>query len=340
MFIKLLHSYLLAAMFICAWQAPTHAAGQKGTFADEPLVDPLVLPDWFKVSFLDLREDLHDAVANKRGLILYFGRHDCPYCKAQLEQNWGQHDIVDYTRAHYDVVAIDVLGNRQLIDFNGKEYTEKAFAIEHKAHFTPSLFIYDHTGKLALKITGFRPPYQFRAALEYVADQHHNKETFRSYLARAEPAFSYGQDALNEYPGFFPARFLSTYQKRPHHRPLMVVFERSRCHACDVLHAGPLSDPKIKKMLHELDAVQLDMWSETPVLTPTGRQTTSKAWADDLGLSYAPTLIFYDTSGNEIIRVDSVVGFYRLHGVLHYVISGGYLRYPSYQQWRSEIGKK
>ena len=169
---------------------------------------------------------------------------------------------------------------------------------------------------------------------------HHKEESFRNYLAKAETAFSYGQEALNEYPGFHPPSFLNQYANNKSKRPLLVVFERGRCHACDVLHAGPLNDPKIKQQLDKLDAVQLDMWRDVPVLTPLGKKITSKAWADELGLSYAPTLIFYDSDGKEIIRVDSVVGFYRLHGVLRYVTSGGYREYPTYQQWRSRSGTK
>lgn len=342
---KALFSKTLSVLSLCAavLTAPAQlwaATEQPVGFQDEPLLEPLQLPDWFKVSFLDLREDLHDAMANKRGLILYFGRHDCPYCKAQLEQNWGQTDIVNYTREHFDVVAIDVLGNRQLTSFDGKDYSEKAFAVENEAHFTPSLFFYDKHGKLALKITGYRPPYQFRAALEYVADMHHKEEPFNKYLARAEPAYSYGQEALNEYPAFHPAAFLAQHNKEKTKRPLLVVFERGRCHACDVLHAGPLNEPRIKQLIDQLDAVQLDMWQATPLQTPAGKQTTSKAWADELELSYAPTLIFYDGDGKEIIRVDSVVGFYRLHGVLRYVTSGGYREFPTYQQWRSRSGNK
>ena len=63
---------------------------------------------------------------------------------------------------------------------------------------------------------------------------------------------------------------------------------------------------------------------------------SAKAWADKLGLSYAPTIIFYDESGKEIIRVDSVVGFFRLKNVLRYVNTRAYRKQPSYQIWRIE----
>ena len=81
-------------------------------FDDTPLKDPLSLPSWFKLSFLDLREELADARQENRGLIIYFGRHDCAYCKALLEKNWGREDIKAYTQRYFDVIAIDVLGQR------------------------------------------------------------------------------------------------------------------------------------------------------------------------------------------------------------------------------------
>lgn len=336
------HFLLIYIMFsACGYLLPTASgANQTAGFPDQPLLEPLTLPDWFKLSFLDLREDLHDATSKKRGLIIYFGRHDCPYCKALLEKNWGTPDIVKYTRAHFDVVAIDVRGNRQVTDLHGKEQSEKTFAIANHANFTPTLYFYDNQGKLALKLTGYRPPYQFRAALEYAADHHQREGTFREYLAQAETAYSYGTDSLNEYADFHPPSYLNDYSKHQHNRPLLVAFERGNCHACDILHAGPLNSPDIKKMLDRMDAVQLNMWKDVPVVTPEGTHTTSKAWADKLDLSYAPTLIFYDNHGKEIIRVDSVIGFYRLHGVLRYVLSGGYKKYPNYQQWRSMTGTK
>lgn len=325
---------LLCPLLLGLFAYSALAATAEQAFDDRPLAEPLVLPDWFKSSFLELADDLREANANKRGLILYFGRHDCPYCKAQLETNWGQPDIVIYTRAHFDVVAIDVLGNRPLTDLSGRTLSEKAFAIQHEAHFTPTLFFYDRHGKLALQLTGYRPPYQFRAALEYVADAHHRKEEFHQYLARAESAYSFGQDSLNEHPDFQPPAYLARRSADTPSRPLLVTFERTRCHACDVLHAGPLQNPQIRELLIGLDAVQLDIRDEQAVRTPAGQTLSRRQWAEQLGLSYAPTLIFFDEAGKEIIRVDSVVGFYRLRGVLQYVTSGAYKQIPNFQQWR------
>lgn len=310
-------------------------------FIDQPLEEPLVLPSWFKLSFLDLYDDIEEAVSNgKKGIIVYFGREDCPYCKAHLENNWGNPEIVRYTRKYFDVIGIDVKGDRSVTSVDGVVYDEKSFAALHRTNFTPSLLFYNADKKIVLKLQGYHPPYKFRAALEYVADEHYKEESFRDYLARAEMAESYGEDTLNSHPAFMPPPYLLDRSHIPAKTPLAVFFEEKHCHACDVLHAGPLSDEGITKKLKSMDVVQLDMASDTKVITPDGRHLTAKQWAADLGLYYSPTIIFFDPNGKEIIRINSVVWVYRLNHVLDYVLSGAYRQYQTYQLWRQAQGRK
>jgi thioredoxin-related protein len=120
----------------------------------------------------------------------------------------------------------------------------------------------------------------------------------------------------------------------PSERPLAVFFEQGGCHACDVLHGEVLREPVIVRQFGEFDSVQLDMWSDTPVVTPSGERTTARKWAAELGLFYAPSVLFFDEKGKELLRVDSVIGFYRMRNVLNYIASKAYLEEPNYQRWR------
>ena len=308
-------------------------------FDDTPLVDDEVhLPEWFSLSFLDLADSLEEAAdAGKKGLIIYFGRKDCPYCEAHMKNNWGAKDIVDYTRKHFNVIAIDVRGQRTVTDFDGKTYTEKEYAGKVKTNFTPSFLFYDTQQRLMLKLSGYRPPYQFRAALEYAADGHYLREDFHKYMNRAEKAMGYGQDTLNEHDSFSLPPYNLDRSHFPAEQPLVVFFETPHCHACDVLHGGPMSEPEIPLLLENLDAIQLDTTQDTPVITPAGKKTTAKKWADELKLSFAPTLIFFDENGKEIVRVDSVIQLYRLKYLLQYIQTRGYEKYPTFQLWREHL---
>lgn len=312
-----------------------YATSDAISFDDKPLEEPLVLPNWFKLSFLEIKDDIKEArEQNKKGLIIYFGQKFCPYCKAHLEKNWGQDDIVKYTQKNFDVIAINVKGQRPVLDVDGKTYTEKTFSALKKTNFTPSILFYNTKGQEVLRLRGYRPPYQFRAALEYVADKHYAKETFRNYMARAESALNFGKAELNSSDLFNSPPYILGRNKIKAEQPLMVVFERKRCHACDVLHGGPLSRPEIESQLLKFEAIQLDINSEQPLITPEGKKLTASKWAEQLKINYSPTILFFDEAGKEIIRIESVVWFYRLRNVLNYVLTGAYKKYPTFQLWR------
>lgn len=336
----LLRSTLFALCLITPLFAWAQQEDLTGTlkFDDAPLRDALELPDWFDLSFLDLNDSLQEAIEQgKRGLIIYFGRKDCPYCKYQLEGNWGDPAIIKYTQQHFNVIAIDVRGDRTVTDFNGRTWTEKEYSTRRKTNFTPSLLFFNSNGQLALKLPGYRPKYQFRASLEYVADAHYNNETFRQYLARAEAALGFGSEELNEIdnklsPPYNLARNQTSTGKIKR-KPLMVLFEHPRCHACDVLHGDTLNDEEVLKQLNKLDIVQLNTQSSAPVITPAGKKTTASEWAETLNLTFAPALLFFDDSGREILRVESVIRLYRLNNVLRYVSGKEYDNHPTFQSW-------
>lgn len=320
---------------------PYAQTNQIARFVDKPLEEPITLPDWFKLSFLDIYDDIDEAVAKgKDGLIVYFGQKHCPYCKAHLEINWGNPDIVKYTRDRFDVIAIDVKGSRNITTVEGRVYEEKAFSVKQKTNFTPSLLFYNAKKEIVLKLQGYHSPYKFRAALEYVSDKHYEKETFREYLSRAEMADSFGKNELNRHTTFMPAPYILDRSRLSAHRPLAVFFEQPRCHACDVLHAGPLSNETIMADLKKMDVVQLNMQSETRLIAPNGRKITASEWARELDLYYSPTIIFFDQQGKEILRINSVVWLYRLKNVLEYVLSGAHKEYETYQLWRQHIGRQ
>lgn len=312
------------------------SAAESIEFDDTPLNQDLILPDWFKLSFLELKTDVAEAkAAGKWGIIVYFGRKDCPYCKAHLEKNWADRGIVTYTRKHFDVIGIDVRGDRSVTDENGKYFkTEKDYAANLRTNFTPSFLFIDNNGQTALRLTGYHPPYQFKAILEFVADKHYLYEPLRSFFARGEIVAGLEESELTDSPIFSRPPYNLNRTKKAGKTPLVVFFEEPTCHSCNVLHRGPLKNKDILSKFGKLEVVQLDRTQDTPVVTPSGKKTTAKKWAESLGLYYSPTLIFYDEKGKEILRVDSVIRFYRLNGLLDYILTKGYLEYDTFQLWR------
>jgi len=306
-------------------------------FSDRSLeTDNLVTyPDWFKDSFLDIQSDLAEAKeAGKRGIIVYFGQQRCAYCKQLMQVNFKLPDIVDYTRQHFDVVPIDIWSPEEITTPGGLVTTQSAYAIRMKTSFTPSLLFFNTDGEIVLRLIGYYPPYQFRAALEYVADGHYKREAFSVYLARGDETQHFEADDLVEEDFFSPPPYNLDRSRLKAQFPLAVFFEQGQCHACDVLHTQPLQQPSIYNLFEQLETIQLDMHADTPVIKPDGTVSTARKWAKELDLRYAPSLLFFDENGTEIARVDSVIRFFRLRNVLNYVVSRGYLSYPTMQAWR------
>ena len=133
------------------WDDPAYRDGVIKPKLDAALVRVRNVehPEWFKLSFLDLREDLAEAGrAGKLGIIVYFGQEHCPYCQALMQVNFGLEDIVRQTREHFDVIGIDIWGSRTVTDLEGNPLTEREYSIREKTNFTPSLIFYDGDGRI------------------------------------------------------------------------------------------------------------------------------------------------------------------------------------------------
>lgn len=331
---------LLGALGIALIFAPGRALAEEDPFFpsidDTPRKIGLVVPEWFTVSFLDLREDLEAAVERgKMGIALYFGLEHCPYCERMLHENLAEPDIRQYLSDHFDVIALDVEGSREVATLEGEIVPERAFAAQRRLNFTPGFTFIDADGNEIFRIRGYYPPYRFRAALEYVIDRHDREGSFREYLERADPPPKFEVEDINEREFFAKPPHMLDRSQVPAERPLVVFFERRSCHACDVLHSEPLSDPSVIERVQQFDAVQLDLDAETPLVTPDGQRTTAREWGQSLEIHWAPSILFFDERGQEILRIEAVVGLHRLSTTMDYVLTRAYEEFPTYRRYRA-----
>lgn len=322
------HSIALLGLLLCLPLVTTAAESTE----EVQRATPFDIPAWFKTSFLDLKEDAaHAATANKR-LLLYIGQEGCPYCRELMQNNFSQKPIVDYTRQHFDVLAINMWGDAEVTDFTGRHLPEKQFAKQLKVQFTPTLLFFDEQGNVALRLNGYLPPHQFMAALQFVAGHKEKTTSFREYYASLAPAPASGTLHMAPYMLQPPYKLTRT----PASKPLLVLFEQKVCGECDILHQKILVQESSKELLKKLDVVLLDMWSATPVVTPDGKNRTASAWARELGLVYAPGAVLFGPDGREIIRIEGMLKAFHVQSVMDYAASGAYLRQPEFQRYVEE----
>lgn len=301
---------------------------------DEGFVNPGYVdkPNWFKSSFLDLREDVSEAAANGKRVLLYFYQDGCPYCEKLINTNFSQQDIVSKTKENFDVIAINMWGDSTVTDLQGNDVSEKAFSRNVRVQFTPTLLFLDEKGNVALRINGYYPPHKFMAALEYVAGKQENKIAFNQYLAKLKPEAASGKLHIEK-------RFLQPpykLQRKQGGKPLMVLFEQKECAACDEMHGDALRRPASHKLLSRFDVAVVDMWSAESLQTPEGQIMSQKAWAKKLDVQYAPSMVFFDDMGNEVFRTEAYLRPFHLQSAMEYVASGAYRKQPEFQRFVQE----
>ncbi|MFN3716340.1 MAG: thioredoxin family protein [Thiobacillus sp.] len=307
--------------------APTKPAKPHGTYYGAQATH---YPDWFKESFLDLRADIHEARQTGKRVILMFTQDNCPYCAALVERNLSQRQTETTLREKFDVIAVNLWGDREIVGLDGKTYTEKTYGAALKVQFTPTLLFFDESGETVLRLNGYVPPARFQAALDWVGSRQEKLIPFRDFVAARETSTTGG--GLESHAYVNPAvRDLRRTGRSP--KPLAVFFEQKDCPDCSVLHRRVMADPEVRRAIGKLDAVQLDMWSRDPVVTPDGKRLPVREWARLLGVNYAPGIVLFDPAGQEVIRWESAFRVFHTQGMFDYVSSGAYRKEPSFQRY-------
>ncbi|MCH8214369.1 MAG: thioredoxin fold domain-containing protein [Proteobacteria bacterium] len=150
--------------------------------------------DWFLESFLDLPEDLAESAASGKRLVIFWEQRGCPYCKAMHEINLRIPKIVDYIKANFNVVQLDLWGSREVTDFDGQTLPEKELARKYGVIFTPTLQFFPESlekvagrnGKAAevLRIPGYFKPFHFYFLFHYAYERAYETEpNFQRYLS-------------------------------------------------------------------------------------------------------------------------------------------------------------
>lgn len=122
----------------------------------------------------------------KQGILLMFEMEDCPFCHRMKETILNQSEVQDYYRQHFQIFSVDTEGATGLVDFAGKETTEKQFALDHRVRATPVFLFFDLSGKLLTRFTGAaKDSREFMALGRYVVDGAYKNMPFARYKQQA-----------------------------------------------------------------------------------------------------------------------------------------------------------
>ena len=152
--------------------------------------DGLFKQDWFLDTFLEFGDDLAEAAAEGKGLMVLFEQNGCPYCRELHRVNFKHEKLVEYLRANYNVVQIDLFGSRATTDFDGETLEERNLATKWGVHFTPTTVLFNPSAvgsaslaeAEAFRMPGYFKPFHYMSALEYVTSGEYKNLGFQRFL--------------------------------------------------------------------------------------------------------------------------------------------------------------
>ena len=303
-----------------------HAAMGAGALAQDEAGRYVVsrdTPDWFKASFLDFGEDVAEAAAADKRVMIYFGQDGCPYCKKLHEDSFKNPETVRFITSRFDSVAVNMFGDLEAVWTDGDDsFSEKTLSAKLGIQFTPTLLFLDEEGMEVARVAGYQPPERLRAVLDYVAGKMERQGVSLEFHMREQARKSAGQPAL------IPDSFARANGGLNHPgKRTAVLISQGGCAICaewrDYFFANA-SDWAARFHLVGVDRFGSAAATET---------LSESEWAKAMNVTFVPALIFLNPDGSEFFRVDGYLRAFHLDSTLDYAAAGAAKTEPEFQRF-------
>lgn len=155
--------------------------------------DGLHKAPWMRDTFKDLGEDLAEATAEGKRLMVIIEQRGCIYCKKMHEEVFVRPEISDFIEKNFFVVQLNMFGDVEVTDFDGEALPEKEMIRKWGALFTPTLMFFPENvaeDKAANQVAVAQMPGAFGRyttfnLLNWIVEKgYEGEESFQKYHAR------------------------------------------------------------------------------------------------------------------------------------------------------------
>lgn len=295
----------------------THLNANEGKLSGGTMHE---VPEWFKESFLDIKEDISEAEANNKHFMIFMDLEGCPYCSKMLNENFiAQNKTSEFIKKYFDVINIDVKGSREISWDENTTLTEKALAEKLEIQYSPTILFFNKNKEVVVRVNGYRNKDDFKYILEFVQGKYYEQMSLTEYLEKITKETLY---TFIENKMFKDLKDLSKIKT-----PLAVIFEDGSCTQCDYFHNRLLKDKDVLKEFKNFTIVRLNANSDEQIIDIDGNKTTTKEWVKKINLDYRPGILLYDNK-KLISTVDALLYPFHFKELLRYVGEKHYKKYP------------
>ena len=154
--------------------------------------DGLYKQPWFLDSFLELSADVEEAAARGKRLAVMWELKGCPACRDTHVINFARPELAAFIRERFDIVQMNIVGDREATDFDGERLSEKRLAQKYGVRFTPTIQFFPaspeglHAKKPrdreVARLQGYLNPDEFTKVFVFVAERAYERSTLTDYL--------------------------------------------------------------------------------------------------------------------------------------------------------------
>jgi thioredoxin-related protein len=154
--------------------------------------DGLYTKPWFLESLLDLSDDLKEAGDKGKRLVVMWELKGCPYCKKIHEINLADPAIEAFIKDRFEVLQLNIIGAREVTDFDGQHLPEKLFAQKYGVRYTPTFQFFPQTAdglaqkkpmeREVARWQGYMEPKPFVSMFRFVTERAYEKSSLIDFL--------------------------------------------------------------------------------------------------------------------------------------------------------------
>jgi thioredoxin-related protein len=184
-------SFLAGAAALCAGSNANQARA-AAILGD----DGLYRQPWFLDSLLELPDDLAAAAQAGKRLAVIWELRGCPYCRKMHLINFARPEIEAYVRQHFEILQLNIVGAREVTDFDGERLGEKQMAAKYGVRVTPTFqFFPEQPAGLGHKAPrerevaraqGYLEPKPFLAMFRFVSERGYEERSLGDFLNEVE----------------------------------------------------------------------------------------------------------------------------------------------------------
>jgi len=105
----------------------------------EPSEDGLHKQPWFETTFNDIPEDIAEAYADGKRLVIFIEQRGCIYCAKLHSEVLSDPEVAELFKEHSLAVQFNVHGDEQLSDTDGQQLSEKEAMRKWRIGYTPTI---------------------------------------------------------------------------------------------------------------------------------------------------------------------------------------------------------